>query len=435
MEDEVTGSVGVALFGLEGFRLLAAAEVGGELEVLVETTADLVGCPECGAVARAKDRRPVWVRDLPVGGRPVVLCWHKRVWCCPHALCPKRTWTETHSAIAPRACLTERARQWAFEQVGSQDSAVAWAARAVGVGWATVMRVVTARGTPVVDDPARLDEVTAVGVDETAYLRAGPTHPTLFATGVADLSPDRPARLLDVVAGRSGTVLAAWLAARDEQWKAAISTASLDPFRGYATALARQLPDAIRVLDPFHVTRLGLSAVDDVRCRVQQDTLGHRGRAGDPLYRIRRLLCRRADRLSEHGWQRLRDGLAAGDPTGEVTAAWSIAQDLMHCYRTRDQAAAQRVITAALDCPVPELARLGRTLSTWRAEFLAGFTHPDVSNGPTENLNLKIKNTKRTARGFRNFGNYRLRLLLNHGRIRNDHLTSRIRTRRPSLVA
>ena len=50
-------------------------------------------------------------------------------------------------------------------------------------------------------------------------------------------------------------------------------------------------------------------------------------------------------------------------------------------------------------------------------------------------LNLKIKNTKRTARGFRNFGNYRLRLLLNHGRIQNNHQTSRIRTRRPSLVA
>ncbi len=70
-----------------------------------------------------------------------------------------------------------------------------------------------------------------------------------------------------------------------------------------------------------------------------------------------------------------------------------------------------------------------------KAEFLAHFAHTDVSNGPTESLNLKIKNTKRTARGFRNFDNYRLRLLLNHGRIQDNHDTSRIRTRRPSLVA
>ena len=84
---------------------------------------------------------------------------------------------------------------------------------------------------------------------------------------------------------------------------------------------------------------------------------------------------------------------------------------------------------------IPEIARPGRTLHTWRAEFLTHFTHTDVSNGPTESLNLKIKNTKRTARGFRNFANYRLRLLLNHGRIQNNHQTARIRTRRPSFVA
>jgi hypothetical protein len=58
-----------------------------------------------------------------------------------------------------------------------------------------------------------------------------------------------------------------------------------------------------------------------------------------------------------------------------------------------------------------------------------------VSNGTTENLNLKIKNTKRAARGYRNFTHYRLRLLLNHGRIREDRSPTRIRTRRPSFVA
>jgi hypothetical protein len=108
---DATARLDAALLGLDGFVVVATAEVGGELELLVETTADLVGCPRCGAVARAKDRRPTWVRDLPLGGRQVVLCWWKRVWCCPHPLCEVKTWTERHPAIAPRACLTERARQ------------------------------------------------------------------------------------------------------------------------------------------------------------------------------------------------------------------------------------------------------------------------------------------------------------------------------------
>jgi hypothetical protein len=73
VEAEVTGSVVAALFGLGGFRVLAAADAGGELEVLVETVARVVPCPDCGTVAQAKDRRAVWVGDLPIGGRPVVV--------------------------------------------------------------------------------------------------------------------------------------------------------------------------------------------------------------------------------------------------------------------------------------------------------------------------------------------------------------------------
>ena len=65
---DATARLDAALLGLDGFVVVATAEVGGELELLVETTADLVGCPRCGAVARAKDRRPTWVRDLPLGG-------------------------------------------------------------------------------------------------------------------------------------------------------------------------------------------------------------------------------------------------------------------------------------------------------------------------------------------------------------------------------
>jgi hypothetical protein len=72
MED-ATASLDAALLGLDGFVVLGSAEVDGELELLIETTADLVGCPGCGAVARPKDRRPTWVRDLR---------WPADQWCC-----------------------------------------------------------------------------------------------------------------------------------------------------------------------------------------------------------------------------------------------------------------------------------------------------------------------------------------------------------------
>ena len=111
----------------------------------------------------------------------------------------------------------------------------------------------------------------------------------------------------------------------------------------------------------------------------------------------------------------------------------------MNLYRLDDPDTARtqsaQLIGDLRNCPIPELARLGRTLHAWRVELCAHFDHPAVSNGPTENLNLKIKTTKRTARGYRNFTHYRLRLLLNHGRIRDDHSPTLIRTRRPRIAA
>jgi hypothetical protein len=81
--------------------------------------------------------------------------------------------------------------------------------------------------------------------------------------------------------------------------------------------------------------------------------------------------------------------LIAADRTGEPTLAWTAAQDLMALYQLTDPTTARekasKLIADLRECPIPELARLGRTLHSWRTELLARFDHPTVSNGPTEN--------------------------------------------------
>src|ERR671910_2389940 len=174
-------------------------------------------------------RRVVRVRALPIGGRPVVLWWRKRLWRCREPACKVRTWTEQAAAIRPRAVLTERARAEACRRVGKDAHAVAAVARDLGVGWATIMRAVHEHGTPLVDDPTRLEDVTALGLDETTFLKATRLAPTRYVTGLVDLEQGR---LLEVVADRTRAAVDGWLGARPRAWLARIGTVVLDPWRG-----------------------------------------------------------------------------------------------------------------------------------------------------------------------------------------------------------
>jgi transposase len=425
-----------ALVGLDGFVVGAHELVDGEWWLLVETTVDVVGCASCGARAVGHGWRRVQVRDVPIAGRPVRLVWAKRLWRCPDDDCAARTWSETHPAIAPRSSLTARAKRTICQRVGRDGASVAQVAAEFGVGWHAAMAAVAEIGQPLVDDPDRLGAPSALGLDETSYLRANATHPRVMVTGFADL--DRHV-LLDVEPGRSGGVVRDWLDQRDDEWLAGIEVAVVDPFRGYAAGLTSRLLDATIVVDHFHAVRLGNRAIDDVRRRVQQTTLGHRGRAHDPLYRIRKLLLVAHERLNEQQQDRLIRLIGLGDRDGEVAAAYLAKELLREVYAARRlswaRARLRRFYRHCERSGVAECRRLAKTIRAWEAEVLA-FHTTGRSNGPTEGINLLIKKIKRVGHGFRNFKNYRLRLLLHCGGIQwQTPATTRVRGRQPRIAA
>jgi transposase len=422
-----------ALLGLSGFRVLEVVENPDELVITVETTATLVGCGECGVRAVAHERRAVPVRDLPCFGRPARLVWRKRRWRCAEVDCGSKTWTETSEHLDAQVVLTRRAGAEACRQVGELARPVSKVAEELGVCWWTVMNAVVEHGTPLVDDPTRVGRVRHLGVDETSFLKANREHPTIYATGLVDL---QRSRLIDMVEGNAAKDLRSWCAGADSTWLAAIGVVATDLTESYRAGLSPHLDHARRVADAFHVVRAANRCVDQVRRRVQQDTLGHRGRKADPLYRIRKLMLTGAERLDEGGHERMLLGLRIGDPRDEVLGAWLAKESVRDVYLAGSFREAQTLLAKAtrgcLADEVPEIVTLGKMLKRWRPEILARHS-TGASNGPTEGLNLCVKKVKRCGHGFRTFEHYRLRVLLHAGGVTWPDRPSppRIRTRNP----
>ncbi|MGQ0849286.1 MAG: ISL3 family transposase [Actinomycetota bacterium] len=413
------GSNGLAeaMLGLEGFRVLEVTETSDELTITVETISNVEGCRRCGTRAEAHDRRPTDVRDLACFRRPVRLRVLKRRWRCPDPDCDAKTWTESHPALLTRQVMTCRAGFEAARQVGELARPVSSVADELGVCWDTIMAAVTAHGTPLVDDPDRVGVVTQLGVDETSFLKANRTHPTVYATGLVDT---RAGILIDMVEGNTASDLSEWAHRQDEDWLRGIETVSIDLTDSYRAGLSPHLDHALRVADPFHVVRVANRCLDQVRRRVQGETKGHRGRKDDPLYRIRKLLLKGSERLDQQGTDRMLLGLRVGDPQDEVAGAWLAKESVRDIYLVDDPADAatlvDKAIRGCLEDEVAEIQTLGRTLSRWRTEILNHHV-TGASNGPTEGLNLVIKKVKRAGHGFRRFDHYRLRCLLHAGGI------------------
>jgi transposase len=382
-------------------------------------------CRRCGAEGAPRDSVTRRLAHEPFGWRPTTLLVTIRRYRCTGC---RHVWRQdTGKAAEPRAKLSRRALRWALEAIVCQHLSVARVAEALAVSWNTANDAVLVEGKRVlINDPRRFDGVHVIGVDEHVWrhTRRGDKYVTVIIdlTGVREGTG--PARLLDMVEGRSKHAFKTWLGAREKSWRDAVEVVAMDGFTGFKTATTEQLPDAVAVMDPFHVVALAGDALDRCRQRVQQDTCGHRGRSGDPLYGIRRALRTGADLLTERQQARL-SAVFATDAHVEVEATWGIYQRIIAAYRNPDRAAAEtelaKIITTisdAVPAALTELITLGRTLRRRAADVLAYFDLPRTSNGPTEAINGRLEHLRGSALGFRNLTNYIARSLLETGGFR-----------------
>jgi transposase len=411
-----------------GVRIVDAALAGETTVLWCELlTEGPDRCPGCGLVGVYRDSTERRVSDVPVVGHPLELRVRVPRYRCVHDGCAREVFAHDTSRLArPGASTTRRCARFILRRLMLDKTTVAAVARELGRSWDTVNDIAVQATTALLlsAGPARLEGVEVIGVDEHKWAHVRTADADGFVTVITDLTAvlagSGPARLLDMVPGRSAAAMSNWLEARSQPFRDQVRIVAMDGFGGYKNAATTALPDAVTVMDPFHVVALAGHKLDVCRQRVQQDTLGHRGRTGDPLYRVRRTLRTRLALLTDRQRTRLETVFAIEEHVA-VEVTWSAYQQIIAAYADENRQRGKTLLTGVIDrlrtgppVGLEELATLGRTLHRRRDDVLAYFEHR-ASNGPTEAINGRLEALRRNALGFRNLVNYRIRSLLHCG--------------------
>lgn len=264
METDAT-RICALLVGLPDVTVVGVGDWPSWLRITITIDTARPTC-ECGTTAHRHGVREVVLVDLPCFGRANRLVWCKQRWRCPAC---RRAWTGQDPKIAsPRCAMTTRAARWATVQVGRHGRAVSEVADDLGCDWHTVMDAVVVFGEILINDPDRYGPVTAVGLDETLFVRAGDYRHHCWSTQIVDVEHGQ---LLDVLPGKEVARCCAWFTARSSAWRNAVRWATLDLSSAYRMVFNTVLPTLFglltRITSCSSPTGRWMSAGDGCRTR------------------------------------------------------------------------------------------------------------------------------------------------------------------------
>ena len=369
------------------------------LDVEVESSREWSRCPQCGfRCHKVWDRRAKRVRDLEVSGRRTTLVWRRRRFCCGN--CGERH-LEDHAEF--QAGLTRRLARRLVKD--ARVMSIRAVARHHGVGWHRIMGLVRAEAAQVAER-RRARPSRVLLVDETS-IRRRHRYVTVVASGDTG-------EVLAMIPGRTKGSLSRFFRDQGPDWCRQVEIVVSDGSRSYQAAIAQYLPDALHVLDRFHVARWFTEGLTLVRRELQRRDPDQRPPTYEPdLFRARFTLLRRADHLSDAHQEHL-DRLFDAHP--RLRTAWDALQELYRIYEADDLDQANAALGRFADLyatgQIPEYRDIVDTIIAWGEEILAYHPSRRATNGPLEGTNNLLQILRRVAHGFTNYDNYAARGLL-----------------------
>lgn len=354
-------------------------------------------CPHCGMESsKVYDRRVVKIKDAPHEAKQKFLFIKKRRFRCEGKGC-RKVFTEQIDGIKPKARLTERMRR-SILYICDNFANMKSAKRHLRVGTKTLYKShyeqLDLKWRERKNDPWP----TTIGIDEHSFIRNKKYGHREFVTMVVDYNNGR---LKEVLPSRIGAEMSQQLAYI--KGRGNVKNVCMDLSSTYRSFAKDYFPNAKIIADKFHVVRLPMPALQKYLRQTKTETKEHKLRR--KLLLMNSMKLDRSKRHVVYEWLKLHP---------EVREIYLVKETIMRVYRCQNAGHARKIITKLTDAlalsKIPEMKSLRKTLMSWINEILNYFENK-LTNARTEGYNNVAKQVQKRAYGYKNFYNYRLKLL------------------------
>lgn len=361
---------------------------------LVEKKSDFEVCPKCATKCTTTyDHVTVTIRDAPIRNKNVILKVRKRRFLCKNC---KSVFREPVGGIYKGFRTTQRYRKhlmWCCSQFTNLK-------RVAKVGDCSEWLVYKAHYQELKTEVKKYQSPwpKTVGIDEHSFIRNQYGRKD-FVTIFVD---NNNKKVREVTYGRYAADILQDKNVLEIKGRTNVKNVVIDLSSGFKRVAEELFPQATITVDKFHVIKLLHPAIQ----KYKREVIGNLRK--NPF---KNLLLKDGRKLKFHEKNVLRSIIHFYPNLKDVYTA----KEAIHAfYRTKGYNRASWALTRLTDwlaySKIPELQTFRRTLMKWRQEILNYFK-TKITNARTEGFNRKAKLIQRMAYGYKNFENYRLKLL------------------------
>ncbi|MCT3574903.1 ISL3 family transposase [Levilactobacillus brevis] len=382
-------------------------------------------CPLCGQLMRRNGfrKKPVTIKILPIAGKSTVLKIKKQQNLCPpSASCPQRITRVAQVQGVKFACRIANNVKYHIIQELSDNESMRTIASHHHVSVNTVERQLM--GLEATFKPNRHWLPATIAFDDFASGKFAQSKMSMIL-----MNPQNH-RTIDIIQSRNSHFMRSYfLSHYSKKARWSVKLVVVDLFEPYRNLIHDLFPKAIIIADHFHVVVQAYRPLQSARLKVMKESgpNTHEYRALKHYWKLLMAKEGQLDYLHYYPRRNFRYAWLSNQEvvkrllnfSSELRAAYEYYQDLITATNQRSQSLLNQLIKQH-NLPVT-MRRVKRTLTKHRQEIIASF-YTQLTNGPIEGTNNKIKVIKRTAYGYRNFFHFRIRILIS---LKTSNLMSR----------